>query len=101
MSKPIAYPSVSEPAYKGLVSEARTVLNRVAARLRSSPGAANDIRNQISAFLFEFGITPLVGSNQRILTSAVKVTAPAATGTYTNGYTFTIVNGAITAVVAS
>jgi len=35
------------------------------------------------------------------LRSGTKVLMPAATGSYTNGYTFTIVNGAITAVVAS
>lgn len=35
------------------------------------------------------------------LTSGTKVLMPAATGSYTTGYTFTIVNGAITAVVAS
>lgn len=35
------------------------------------------------------------------VTNAVKQTLPAITGTYTNGYTFTVTNGVITAIVAS
>lgn len=50
-------------------------------------------------------LTSLVGSTgvatQKVLSSGVKVTAPAITGSYVNGYTFTIVDGAITAIVAS
>ncbi|QIG68326.1 hypothetical protein [Rhizobium phage RHEph27] len=101
MTKPIAYPSVSNASYKGIVSEMRTALNILARRIARSPGAANDIRNQISAFLANVGITPLLPANQAIVTSTVKVLMPAATGSYTNGYTFTVVNGVITAVVAS
>lgn len=37
----------------------------------------------------------------KIIKSTVKYTAPAVTGTYVNGYTFTIVAGVITAIVAS
>lgn len=37
----------------------------------------------------------------KILKSGVKYTAPAITGSYVNGYTFTIVAGVITAIVAS
>lgn len=47
------------------------------------------------------GVPITLPGTQKIITSAVKVTAPAITGTYVNGYTFTIVNGNITAIVAS
>lgn len=40
-------------------------------------------------------------STAKIVKSGVKYTAPAITGTWVNGYTFTIVNGAITAIAAS
>ena len=40
-------------------------------------------------------------STAKVVKSAVKYTGPAITGSYVNGYTFTIVNGQITAIVAS
>lgn len=101
MSKPIAYPSPIVPAYKGLVSEMRTYLNILARMLRSRPGAKDDAAAQISARMNEFSISPSLPGTQRIVTSGVKVTAPAITGTYVNGYTFTIVGGVITGIVAS
>jgi hypothetical protein len=97
----IAYLSVTNAAYKGIVSELRTILNRFGGKLDRSPGAATDVRNQLSGFLAAYGITPLLPTNQRIVTSAVKVVMPAATGTYVNGYTFTVVGGVITGAVAS
>jgi hypothetical protein len=101
MGKPIAWPSVSNTAYKGMVSEIRTYLNILGRRLTRAPGANNDARNQISTFLAAYGITPLLPANQAIVTSTVKVIMPAATGSYVNGYTFTVVGGVITAAVAS
>lgn len=101
MAKPIAFPSVSNPSYKGLVSELRTHLNILGRRLQRSPGAHNDARNQISAALANWGITPLLPGNQAVVTSTVKVVMPQALGTYTDGYTFTVVNGSITAITAS
>lgn len=101
MAKPIVFPSVVDPSYKGLVSEIRTHLNILARRILRSPGAVVDARNQISAFMANVGITPLLPANQAIVTSTVKITMPAITGTYVNGYTFTVTNGVITAGVAS
>lgn len=101
MGKPIVYPSVSNPAYKGIVSEMRTHLNILARRVLKSPGSLIDIRNQLSAFMANVGITPLLPANQAIVTSTVKVIMPAATGTWVNGYTFTVANGVITGAVAS
>lgn len=43
----------------------------------------------------------IIPTTSKIIKSTVKVIMPAATGSYVNGYTFTIVNGAITAAVAS
>lgn len=40
-------------------------------------------------------------STDKIIKSTVKYTGPAITGTYVNGYTFTIAAGQITAIVAS
>lgn len=40
-------------------------------------------------------------TTSKLVKSGVKYTGPAITGTYVNGYTLTIVNGAITAIVAS
>ena len=42
-----------------------------------------------------------LASTKAVVSSTVKVTMPVATGTYVNGYTFTVVNGVITAAVAS
>ena len=42
-----------------------------------------------------------VGATQKVLSSGVKFTGPAITGTYVNGYTPTIVNGVVTGLVAS
>ena len=95
------YPSVINAAYKGLVSEARTVMNRLAGRINRSPGAAAEISPQIAAFMAANGVPITIPGTQRLITSGVKVTAPAITGTYVNGYTLTIANGVITAIVAS
>lgn len=97
----ITYPSSAVPAYKGIVSELRSRLNWFGSRIDRAPDAAAEIGKQISAFLNAYAITPTVPSTQKVIVSGVKVLAPATTGAYVNGYTFTIVNGNITAVVAS
>lgn len=101
MAKPINYLSPVNPAYNGLVSEIRTHLNILARRINASPGALIEARNQLSSFMANIGITPLLPANQAVVTSTVKVTMPAATGTYVDGYTFTVANGVITGAVAS
>ena len=95
------FPASGKGAYKGAVSELRSILSRWGARINRSPGLAAEVGKQISAFLTANGITPTLLTTQKIIVSGVKVTAPAAIGTYVNGYTFTIVNGNITAIVAS
>lgn len=97
----VKYPKALNQAYKGFISDLQQALSEVEDFLNRKPKAVADIQLTISTFLAQKGITPLVPGNQRVLTSGVKVTAPAITGTYVNGYTFTIVNGAITGIVAS
>lgn len=52
------------------------------------------------AALMKTRLTPLP-ANQRIITSGQKIIMPQATGTYTDGYTFTVSGGNITAITAS
>lgn len=49
--KPINFPTPSNPAYKGAVSEIRTALNILQRRVNSSPGLLPDAVAQITAFL--------------------------------------------------
>lgn len=51
MAKPINYPTVTDPAYKGAVSEIRTALNILGRRINSSPGLKTGAYAQIAAFL--------------------------------------------------
>jgi hypothetical protein len=68
-----------------------------------SPGAKVDVQNTIKTFAAAAGLnvntTP--PTTDAVIHSGVKVIMPVATGTYVNGYTFTVVAGAITAAVAS
>ena len=50
-SKTIAYPSVTNPAYKGAVSEIRTALNTLQRRINSSPDLLDEALAQITAFV--------------------------------------------------
>lgn len=143
MGKPIAFPSVLAPAYKGFVSGLRTYLNQVHRHVTRSPGSKADVGRQISAVMNDLGIVPTLLPNQfviqnadtlpgqiknsagaqassgvafvaagalteirlaatdTIVKSTVKVVMPAITGSYVNGYTFTVANGVITGGVAS
>ena len=66
--------------------------------LRTSAGAAYTPVRTVAP---QADGTVRMGSTELPLISGTKVFAPATTGSYVNGYTFTIVAGAITAVVAS
>lgn len=96
----LVFPSVKAP-YRGFVGEVRGWFNRIASYVEKSPAANAEVNKQIVPLLNKLGYVPTIPGNQRLITSAVKVTAPATTGTYVDGYTFTIANGVITAVVAS
>ena len=65
------------------------------------PAAEAAVAQAIIKVVAAGGAAVVTGSTVKVLESTVKVLAPATTGTYVNGYTFTIVNGVITAVVAS
>lgn len=96
----LVFPSVGAP-YRGFVGEVRGWLSRIASYAEKQPGAKAAINTQLAVLLANTGYVPTIPSNQKLITTAVKVTAPAATGTYVDGYTFTIVGGNITAIVAS
>jgi hypothetical protein len=98
----LVFPSVNAP-YRGFVGEVRGWLNRTASWLEKSPGGKATLESQIKAFVTQtdLTVTDPLPSTQKIIVSGTKVTAPEITGTYVDGYTFTIVDGTITAIVAS
>ena len=73
--------------------------------LVNNPGELADanaaVSRAYSALAAAGGDAVVTGSTVRVVQSGVKVTAPAISGSYVNGYTFTIVNGVVTAIVAS
>ncbi len=96
----LVFPGVGAP-YRGFIGELRGWFQRIASYVERSPGAAAAINSQIGVLAGKTGyVTPIPSTSKRI-DSGAKVAGPAVTGTYTNGYTFTIVNGNITAIVAS
>lgn len=93
--------SILARAYRGDVAELRHRLDRVYdAILEKKSGFKTVVAQTLREFQTQAGISTNL-STQVTLTSGTKVLAPAVTGTYVNGYTFTIVNGVITAIVAS
>lgn len=89
-------------AYRGNLSSLRYGLDRVYSWLLQSPKAKPDVVKDIKKFAAEAGLNlNVIPTTSKQIDSGVKVTAPAITGTYVNGYTFTIVGGVITAIVAS
>lgn len=90
----IAYPSTTA-LYRGHISPFRTVLDNLAAAVELSPGLKAEVAAQFQAFLNEVGGTDL------IISSGTEFLGPAITGTRTNGYTPTIVAGAVTVLTGS
>lgn len=97
----LTFPSVITSAYAGNISVIRRLLTEWASYLQKSVGANADVASQVSAFINQAGLTFTPASTQLLVTSGVKVTGPAITGLYVNGYTLTIVGGVVTAIVAS
>lgn len=89
----LTWPSIGNTS-KGGVSEARTILTIWAEKARKSVEYKNAIIDTVAAFIASFGTAIVVKSG-------VEVIAPASTGSYVNGYTFTIANGVVTAVALS
>lgn len=95
-----------------ILAQVQVLVNKLGGSLNAN-NAVLSLRNYLGAaytpvrtvvFKAQPGVTPdqvWLGSTELPLISGTKVLGPAITGSYTNGYTFTIVNGAITAVVAS
>lgn len=102
-SPTIQWTKVLVKAYRGNIATMRYGLDRVYAWLYQSPQAKPDVAQVIKQFAAEAGINvdAATPTTQVRINSGVKVTAPAITGTYVNGYTFTIAGGVITAIVAS
>lgn len=100
MSK-LVFPSVAAAGlpYRGFVSEVRTWLQRIASWTeKNGPESKTEIARQLAV------LSALVGTGSpstALVTNNVEVLMPVATGTYVNGYTFTVANGVITGIVAS
>lgn len=98
----LVFPSVNAP-YRGFMGEVRGWLNRMASWVEKSPGGKATLQAQVKAFADQAGLdvsTP-IPSTSKVIASSTKYLAPAITGTYINGYTFTITDGNIVAIVAS
>lgn len=126
----LVFPGAGSP-YRGFVGEVRGWLNRIASFAEKSPGAVATLVAQLNVLATKLGSQVVTAGNMALrnytgaaytpartvalqtdgtvrlsatelpLISGTKVLMPAASGSYVNGYTFTIVNGAVTAVVAS
>lgn len=97
----ITFPSITTVANRGYVTTLRRLLTEWASYLAKSPGAKPDVGTTVSAFMNQAGLTHTVNSNQLVVTSGVEFLGPAIGGSYVNGYTLTIVDGVVTAIVAS
>lgn len=107
-----SYHDKSPASATALRAQLQVLVNKLGGSLNAN-NAVLAVRNYLGAaytpartavFKAQPGSTPdqvWLGSTELPLISGTKVTGPAVTGTYVNGYTFTIVNGAITAIVAS
>lgn len=73
--------------------------------LVNNPGELADANAATSAAIVGLaaagGDAVATGSTVRVIASGVEFNCPAVTGSYVNGYTATIVNGVVTALVAS
>lgn len=126
----LTFPSVARP-YISSLSAVRTVLLSWARLVDLSPSLAAPLREQIATLMTYIGgsaagssitILDAAGTTDtstiqkngaglvtsvthpgtsKVVKSTVKFLAPATTGSYVNGYTLTIANGVVTAIVAS
>lgn len=96
----LVFPSVAAP-YRGFVGEVRGWFSRIASYTEKSPASAAVINTQLQTLATKTGFQSAIPSTSKKIDTGVKVLAPAITGSYTNGYTFTIVGGNVTAIVAS
>ncbi|QXP44102.1 hypothetical protein [Stappia phage SI01] len=50
MAKPIAWPSINNPAYRGDVAELRTILEDIARKINSSPDFNQEVADHFATF---------------------------------------------------
>lgn len=91
-----AFTGVNLPATTAMVDNAEATVP-----LGDATAVANGQDNGTAAIAAGVITRITLPTTDKIVKSGVKYLMPAATGTYVNGYTFTVVNGAITAAVAS
>ena len=89
MSK-LTFPAVAAP-YRGFVDKLRNWMRETATFVQDSPASRAEVVSQIGAFVNDETTT--------IVSSAQVLTGVAPSGTYTTSVTFTVANGAITAIV--
>ena len=97
----LTYGAITEKAYAHNISEFRNWYQRIASFVSKSPGAATDVNASLQPLVAATGFVQTQPGTKLLVTSGVKVLGPAITGSYVNGYTLTIVGGAVTAIVAS
>jgi hypothetical protein len=79
--------------YRGFISGLQTYLQDIQRFAKRRPGVSGEIVRHFTPLMEDF--------NTKVVRSGVKFNGPAVTGTYVNGYTFTMSNGVITAIEAS
>lgn len=97
----LVYPSVIDRTYAGLVSRARSLFSKLASDTGSRADAKAALAAQIAPLAVFAGYSTPIPATSKLVASGVKLTAPAISGAYVNGYTLTIVAGVVTAIVAS
>lgn len=101
MSK-LAFPSITVRGFRGFISQVRTQFQMMASWVeKNDPSAAAELNAQMQTLAAATGFVQNQPGTKLLISSGVKVTGPAITGSYVNGYTFTIANGVITGIVAS
>jgi hypothetical protein len=102
MARPV-YAHPAKRAYRAGISCLRQALDYVFDWLMHSPGAKVDVQNTIKTFAAAAGlnVNATAPATDAVVHSGVEVVMPQITGTYVNGYTFTVAGGVITSAVAS
>lgn len=112
LSRIASYSERSTGSVSVLITQLQTLANKLGASINPT-NAVISVRNYLGAvytpalpgtFKAVAGVTPdqvWLASTILPVQSGTKVLGPAITGSYVNGYTLTIVNGAVTAIVAS
>jgi hypothetical protein len=96
----LAFPAVTS-VYRPVIAQFRTYFQRINSYVKGNAGRKAAVGAQLAPLAAAVGYANIVPATSLVVASGVEVLAPAITGVYVNGYTLTIVDGAVTAIVAS